>query len=220
MHAERAAKQIASALAWLEPEGRLNCRAVAQAQLEEVLRELQGQPWSKVRRLLSDERTLSHLDRGHEPRQAAVSEPLLRESLSRLWELSHRLRQAEGPRRLQLESLVVLEQVVCERLSAQWQSAYERVDEILSQAVRASIAGEFLNSVMRMHQGRHRQVSQGMLDLKRFYWNCRLFREGKRKGHCPYALLGLKLPTEDWWQLLQMAPEELEEKLLTQELAA
>ena len=106
-------------MAWLEPEGHLNCRAVAQAQLEEVLRELQGQPWSKVRRLLSDERTLSHLDWVHEPLQAAVSEPLLRESLSRLWELSNRLRQAEGPRRLQLASLVVLEPVVCERLRAQ-----------------------------------------------------------------------------------------------------
>ena len=73
---------------------------------------------------------------------------------------------------------------------------------------------------MRMHQGRHCQVNQGMLGLKRLYWNCRLFREGKRKGHRPYALLWLKLPTEDWWQLLQMAPEELEEKFLTQELAA
>lgn len=220
VHAESVAKRIASALAWREPDGRLNCRAVAQAQLDEVLRELQGEPWNKVRRLLSDERTLSHLDRVHEQLQEVVSEPLLRESLSRLWYLNDRLRQAEKPRHLQLASFVVMEQVVCQRLSAQWQSAYECVDEILSQAVRASSAVECLNSVMRMHQGRHRQVSQGMLDLKRLYWNCRLFREGKRKGHCPYELLGLNLPTEDWWHLLQMDPKELEQKLLTQQLAA
>ena len=29
-------------------------------------------------------------------------------------------------------------------------------------------------------------------------------------------LLGLQIPTSDWWQLLQMDPEELEQKLLTQ----
>jgi len=75
-----------------------------------------------------------------------------------------------------------------------------------------------LNSVLRMHQARHRHVSQDMLDLKRLYWNCRSFRHGKRKEHCPYELLGLKLPTYDWWTLLQMDPKALEQKLLTQEV--
>ena len=55
-----------------------------------------------------------------------------------------------------------------------------------------------------MHQGRHRHVSQGMLDLKRLSWNCQVFREGKRKRRSPYELLGLQLPTSDWWELLQM----------------
>jgi hypothetical protein len=59
-------------------------------------------------------------------------------------------------------------------------------------------------------------VSQGLLDLKRLYWNCRVFRDGKRKGKSPDDLLGLKLPSSDWLQLLQMDPEELEQKLLTQ----
>ena len=72
------------------------------------------------------------------------------------------------------------------------------------------------DSVVRMHQGRHRHVSQEMLDLKRLYWNCRVFREGKRKKRSPYELLGLKLPTSDWWQLLQMDPQELEQELSTQ----
>jgi hypothetical protein len=59
-------------------------------------------------------------------------------------------------------------------------------------------------------------VSQGLLDLKRLYWNCRVFREGKRTGKRPYELLGLHLPSSNWWQLLQMTPEELAQKLLTQ----
>ena len=98
----------------------------------------------------------------------------------------------------------------------QWQETYRKVEELWRQAVRASSAVEGVNSVVRMHQGRHRHVSQGMLDLKRLHWHCRVFREGKRKGRSPYALLGVKLPSSDWWQLLQMEPEELEQKLLTQ----
>ena len=60
-----------------------------------------------------------------------------------------------------------------------------------------------MNSVLRMHQSRHRTLTQGMLDLKRLYWNCRVFRGGKRKGRCPYEHLGLKLPSYDFWNLLQ-----------------
>jgi hypothetical protein len=71
-----------------------------------------------------------------------------------------------------------------------------------------------------MHQGRQRHMSQGLLDLKRLYGNCRVFREGKRKGQRPYALLGLHVPSSEWWQLLQMAPEELEQKWLTQQVEA
>jgi hypothetical protein len=58
------------------------------------------------------------------------------------------------------------------------------------------------------------------IPLRRLYWNCRVFREGKRKGQSPYALLGLHLPKSNWWQLLQMAPEELEQQLLTQYVGA
>lgn len=109
-----------------------------------------------------------------------------------------------------------MEQVLCDGLGGEWTTAYEQVDALLRRAVRASSAVEGVNSVVRMHQGRHRQVSQGMLDLKRLYWHWRLFRDGKRKGHCPYELLGLTWPTSNWWELLQMDPKEVEHKLLTQ----
>ena len=59
---------------------------------------------------------------------------------------------------------------------------------VLRHTVRASSAVECMNSVLRMHQGRHRTVTQPMLDLKRLYWNCRPFQSGQRRGHCPYEL--------------------------------
>jgi hypothetical protein len=109
---------------------------------------------------------------------------------------------------------------LCQRLWPEWQQAYARVEEILDRVVWASSAVECVNSVVRIHQARHRHVSHSFLDLKRLYWNCRPFRHGKRKGACLYALLGLKLSTYGWWTLLQMDPKEAEKKLSTQQVAA
>jgi hypothetical protein len=156
------------------------------------------------------------VDRLSDHLTAAVSEPVLRDAVTRLWYMNDQIRQAQGDACLRFRQLVVIEQVLCERLCAQWQRAYRGVDALLRHAVRARSAVECVNRVVRMHQGRHRHVSQGLLDLKRLYGNCRVFREGKRKGQSPYALLGVNLPSSDWWQLLQMAPEEVAQKLLTQ----
>jgi hypothetical protein len=76
------------------------------------------------------------------------------------------------------------------------------------------------NSVVRMHQSRHRHLSQALLDLKRLYFNCRPFREGKRQRHCPYQRLPLKLPSFDPWTLLQIDPTELAKQLSSSALAA
>ena len=59
-----------------------------------------------------------------------------------------------------------------------------------------------MNSVLRMHQTRHKTLSQGMLDLKRLDWNTRVFRGGTRRGRCPYEHLGLKPPSYRFWSLL------------------
>jgi hypothetical protein len=53
-------QQIPAALAWFDAQGRLSCRQTAQAQLDEASQQRQGAWWSKVKRLLSDERTLRH----------------------------------------------------------------------------------------------------------------------------------------------------------------
>jgi hypothetical protein len=214
--AQEAVHQIIAALSWFDAQGRLYCRQTAQAQLDQASQQLQGACWSKVKRLLNDERTLSHLDRLREHLTLAVSEPVLRDALIRLWYVKDQMQQVHGDAGMRLRQLVVIEQVLCERLCPQWQSAYRRVDELLRHAVRASSAVECVNSVVRMHQGRHRHVSQALLDLKRLYWNCRVFREGKRKLKSSYELLVFHLPSSNWWQLLQMAPEELAQKLLTQ----
>ena len=99
--------------------------------------------------------------------------------------------------------LCIMQMVLCQKLDPNWRESYRRVAAVLSQTLRASSAVECMNSVLRMHQSRHRTLTPGMLDLKRLYWNCRVFGGGKRKGRCPYEHIGLKLPSYDFWSLLQ-----------------
>ena len=79
-HAQEAVQQIAAALSWFDATGQLYCRQTAQAQLDAASQQLQGACWSKVKRLLSDERTLCPVDRLHAHLTAAVSEPVLRDA--------------------------------------------------------------------------------------------------------------------------------------------
>ena len=62
-------------------------------------------------------------------------------------------------------------------------------------------------------------MTQGLLDLKRLYWNLRRFRTGDRKGQTPYGLLGLKVPEVRFWEFLKLTPEELRKQLSATEHA-
>jgi hypothetical protein len=61
---------------------------------------LQDECWRKAKRLLSDARALSHVDRLNEQLAWAVPEPRLREALTHLWYLSQAMRGAEGNERV------------------------------------------------------------------------------------------------------------------------
>jgi hypothetical protein len=63
-------------------------------------------------------------------------------------------------------------------------------------------------------------MTQGLLDLKRLYWNMRPFRTGRRRGKTPYELLDLKLPQTNWWELLKRDPAQLRQELSGQGVAA
>ncbi len=86
---------------------------------------------------------------------------------------------------------------------------------VLFDTFRASSAVECMNGVLRMQQLRHKRMTQPMLDLKRLYWNCHTFRSGPRKMACPYQVLGLDLPTYDFWTLLEVDPKDLTQRLST-----
>ena len=97
---QEAVEQIKEALGWFDAFGHLYGRERAQAQLDEASQKLQGESWSKAKRMLQDARTLSHVDRLHEQLRLAVPEPMLREALIHVWYLSRWMRQTEGEARM------------------------------------------------------------------------------------------------------------------------
>jgi hypothetical protein len=211
---EQAWRQTRAALDLFRPDGQLNDRVWAQRQIALACRGLRGPAWEKVVRMLRDQRTLTFLDRLHRQLAQAVPGTELREKLVQLWRLE------QGTPSAGRVAQAAVQQVIAAKLDPQWWGKYQRVGQLLSGVVRASSAVECVNSVLRMQQARHRNVSQEMLDLKRLYWNTRPFRSGKRKQKCPYEHLGARLPTFDFWQLLQRDPAVLTQELSSSQLAA
>jgi hypothetical protein len=110
--------------------------------------------------------------------------------------------------------------VVLSKAGDEGQQAVAAIREILRRAHRASSIVECLNSVLRRQQAGHRQMTQGLLDLKRLYWNCHTFATGHRRKTTPYQRLGVTQPEGvTWWEVLKMTPEQLREKLSTAEKA-
>ena len=199
------------------PAGQLNTRAAAEAVLAEVLPALDGPEWAKFRRLLQRRGFFTFLDRVSAQLQAL---PVAAELVQAAVEVEGSKRRPEasagpGPSAQTYRAVVLVATVMLAVAKDSGTLAQTLVRGVLRRAYRASSAVEGLNSIVRMHQGRHRRLTQSLLDLKRRNWNCRTFRTGKRKGKTPYGLLGLKLPTTDWWQLLKIPPEQLRQQLLS-----
>jgi hypothetical protein len=199
-----------AALDLFRADGRLNDRGQARAEIAEALKGLAGPDWSKVRNFLNDARGLNFLDRMHRRLELAEPEAGRREAMAWRWWLRHRRVRCSGP----LIRLVRAVGRECE-LDGPERASYDRVSAVLLDTFRASSAVECMNSVLRMQQSRHKVMTQPMLDLKRLYWNCHQFRSGPRKKACPYQVLGLELPTNDFWTLLQTDPRDLTQRLST-----
>jgi len=214
--AEQAWQRAKAALAGWRADGQLNDRAWAEGEIAEACRVLRGTVWRKVRALLQDRRALVFLDRLHRRLETAEPRAEVRAALVELV----RLEQAAWSGAAVAIGMCLAQRVVCAGLAKDWQESYARVAAELGSVVRASSVVECVNSVLRMHQGRHRGMSQGLLDLKRLYWNTRVLGSGRRKGKCPYQLLGVPLPSYDFWTLLQSGPEKLEQQLSTLQVAA
>jgi hypothetical protein len=199
-----------AALALFRPDGTLNDREYAEREIQAAVVELTGPDWQKTRNALTDRRALTFLDYMHERLRTAVPDDALRAACLRRWSLRHHRPPAQVAAAASSIDAVLDEMIRNGPLNAVEQAAYDQVRHIIRTTVRASSAVEGINSVLRMHQSRHRKMTQGMLDLKRLYWNCRRPTSGRRKGKSPYELLGVALPSTDFWTLLAHSPRPTE----------
>jgi hypothetical protein len=207
--AETAWNEAKSAFELFTPEGRLNSRAEAAAVVTAVLPHLGGPGWAKTRRLLLRRESFTFLDQSQE-RLAGLG--LDADVLSALLDLEGLHRQP-WRRSAATHTWALIRTVQLTKACPQWRDEAERVRAVLRGVWRASSLVECVNSVARMQQARHRKMTQGLLDLKRLYWNLRQFRIGRRKGQTPYGLMRVKLPDLSFWEVLKLTPEELRETL-------
>jgi hypothetical protein len=213
--AETAWKRARSAFEFFTPEGRLNDRVQAEAVVAAALPHLSGAAWAKTRRLLLRRESFTSLD---QVRQRLADLGLAPDVLSALLDLEGLHRQ---PWRLSAatRAWALVRTVQLAKACPDWRDEARRVRAVLRGVWRASSLVECVNSVARMQQARHRKMTQGLLDLKRLYWNLRRFRTGRRKGQTPYGLLGLKLPEMSFGEFLKLTPDELKEQLSAKEVA-
>ena len=201
--AEAAWKRARSAFESFTPDGRLNDRAEAEAIVAETLPHLGGAAWAKTRRLLLRRESFTFLDQVQERLAELASTP---DVLSALVDLEGLRRQ---PWRLSAatRAWALARTVQLTKACPDWRAEARRVRAVLRGVWRASSLVECVNSVARMQQARHRKMTQGLLDLKRLYWNLRRFRAGRRKDQTPYGLLGLRLPDLSFWEFLKLTPD-------------
>jgi hypothetical protein len=202
---EAAWKRAELALNVFRPDGQLNDRAWAEEQAAWAVARLPGSAWSRLRGFLRAKEAFAFLDRLHKQLSQLSLPELLRDALVQAWWLRRQRPIPSSETAVggygQIAPLV--QQVLIEKLDPNWSDLYRKVASVLNQTVRASSVVECMNSIVRMHQSRHRTMTQPMLDVKRLYWNTRAFRRGKRKGRCPYEHAGLKLASYDFWALIQ-----------------
>jgi hypothetical protein len=220
---ERLWQQTREALPLITPQGELNTRATAEAVLAQTLPQLPDSDFAKTKRQLQRPEMLNFLDRVQEQLAALPLPPEITQAAVQQEALRRRpdLLKGDDPRAAALRGVMLACAVVLGKADAVGQQAVTAVRDIFRRAYRASSLVECINSVLRMHQAQHRKLTQGMLNLKRLYWNCHTFRTGRRRGTTPYQRLGVPWPEGlRWWDVLKLTPEQLREQLSTATRAA
>jgi hypothetical protein len=216
---ERLWHKTKEALRLFTPEGELNTRQQAEAVLAETLPQLPD-TFAKSKGQVQKPEMLNYLDHVQQQLEALPFPEEVKHAAVRQEALRRRsdLLNKEGTQAAALRGVLLACAVVLAKAQEVGQQAQAAVRDILRRAYRASSLVECINSVLRMHQGQHRKMSQGLIDLKRLYWNCHTFRTGRRRGTTPYQRLGIAWPEGlRWWDVLKLTPEQLREKLSTAE---
>lgn len=221
-HRERVWQRTKQALQLFTPDGELNRRAQVEAVLAETLPQLPDNDFAKAKRQLQQPEMLNYLDRVHEQIAVLPFSAEVKQTAVRQEGLRRRPEALQGATKMAaaLRGVLMMCAVVLGKAGEEGLQAASAVQDIFRRAYRASSLVECLNSVLRMQQAGHRRLTQGLLDLKRLYWNSHTFGAGRRRKTTPYERLGVPWPPGmPWWEVLKLTPEQLQDKLSTTKIA-
>ena len=219
---ENAWATIVDALPLFTPTGALNTRGRAEGIIAAALPLVDDLVWAKTRRARTRPPLLTFLDRTHQQLAALPLSAAVREAAVQAEGVHKRPEGLRGvsPSAAALRGIVLATALVLSLSGPVALEAVTQVRQVLRPAWRSSSLVACLNSVAWMQQSRHRRMRPGVLSLKRRYWNGRSFCRGRRRKQTPYGLLGMQLPTTDWWELLRLPPEQLRQQLSASGVAA
>ena len=213
---ERLWNKAKEALLLVTPEGTLNTPERAERLTREALTPLPDADFGKSKRQLQEPETYTYLQEVHRKLDALSAPAELKEAAVTQECLRRRpeLLAGESPQAAARRGVLLMCAVMLAKAGEVGQETMASVSKIFRTAWRASSLVECANSVVRMQQARHRLITQGLIDLKRLYWNTASFRTGRRRKKSPYEHLGVHLPEAvGWWDLLKCPPEQLRQQL-------
>ena len=169
-----------------------------------------------MRGLLQAEGALTFLDRLHRQLGEAVPEDPLRAELVRLWWLRRRRPRANVTGEVAGAGHVahLVQEVVCQKMDPNWRESYA-----------CGVAGVAWDGAGQQRGGMHEQRAAdapvaapdgepGVAGPEASVLELPRVSRGETTPACPYELLGLKLPSYRFWDLLGM-PTTAEESGLT-----
>ena len=112
--------------------------------------------------------------------------------------------EVRSRRRLILSAKDFLKEKVLQKSLEGYDKIKTEVVNILNAILRSSSAVECVNSIIRPYQQIKKRFSESFIYLVALYHNLHTFVKGsKRAGKSPAEILGVKLPTSDFFELLK-----------------
>lgn len=206
-------QEMSQAFSWVRASGRLNTPQELLKDLDvlaEWIEELEPPRDKKWVRYFDTPSAATFLSRLHEKLKAidttnpfGLSHELLIEHVGHIWLASENKIQTR-PLHLELRGILL------EAMLKPWEG-YDmmktKITEAFQTTHRSSSAVENVNSRLRLYNHVKKHVGDTFLRLVALYHNMTPFKDGaKREGKSPAQLLGLKLPTFDFFELLGLSP--------------
>jgi hypothetical protein len=163
--------------------------------------------WAKVKRALDDEALLTFLDELHtalptltrySPTAQDHRDVLV--TLARLWE-------DQAPRRHRGKPVLIPEGIQCQlqQRCSNLPDLQRQLFQILDQLHRASSGVECINSRVGFYRYSKRRFSADFANLIAVWHNLSPFEDGKRAGQSPAQILNIPLPSDDLFELFNVA---------------